>query len=242
MTNLEGKQALSRELNIEWSDIANNQLFSADDIQHYLNIGCLRAWDFKFWDFTERVKTGTLTSTEVSNGYVDQPNIFSTGGIFLLVIDGEEYRKLTIQDYRKFFEDNPNDDEKLWAEFTRRVFFNSNVATAGTLIDLYGKEKFTQLSGDSDLMPFSPDADDNEYSGNMACVLLGYAEVLESEKKKQPDKAKSVRADAYGMLKVLWDNFSEGRALEQTNRPMFDVPDFFAQGHRSDNSIGRFNT
>jgi len=155
MTNLEGKQAIARELNIDWSDIANNDLFSSDDIQHYLNIGCMRAWDFRSWDFAERVKTGTLTSTQISNGYLDQPSDLVTGSIFLLIINSKEWSKLNIQDYFKWKEDNPSATDKYWAEFKRRIFFNANGASASQVIDTFGKEKFTQMSADADLMPFS---------------------------------------------------------------------------------------
>ncbi len=59
MTNLEAKKAVARKLNIDYSDIADNDLFSEEDLQDYVQSGTTKAWDYKPWDFTEAAKNRT---------------------------------------------------------------------------------------------------------------------------------------------------------------------------------------
>lgn len=241
MTNLEAKKALCRKLNIDWTDIANNDLFTAEDIQDFVNQGAKQAYDFESWDFAEHSKTATLESADITNGYVAYPNDIQPSSIYYLTIGSEEFDKKNFVSYKKWFEKNPNDDSKYWSEFKRLIFFNINACSAGDVIDIYGKRNQRLLSADADLLPFSPDTDDEETSGNQACILLAYAEALDSEKKKNPNQAEIERKKAYSILGVLATALKQGRASEQSkNRPMFDVPDFFGNQAGS-RDIGTFN-
>lgn len=241
MTNLEAKKALCRKLNIDWTDIANNDLFSAEDIQDFVNQGVKQAYDYDFWDFAEHSKTATLESSDITNGYVSYPNDIQPSSIYYLTIGGEEFDKKNFVSFKKWFEKNPTDQSKFWAEFKRLIMFNINACSAGDTIDIYGKRNQRLLSGDSDLLPFSPDTDDEETSGNQACIHLAYAEALDSEKKKNPNQAEVERKKAYSILAVLSGNLKQGRATEQSkNRPMFEVGNMF--GRNSGNrDIGTFN-
>lgn len=230
MTNLEAKQALARKLDIDYSDIANNDVFSATDLQFYIQVGAQQAWDSHPWDFTEGAKTGTLSSTNITNGYLDYPQDMVTGGANLLTVNNVEFApKLTYQDYRKALEDDSVTTDKIWTEYKRFLFMNMNACTAGQSFDVYGKLRCPTLSGDSDLLPFSPDVDNQEDSGNNAIVDLAYAEVLESDKKKNPTGAQALRAKAYAVLDLLWKPMSAYKSNQQANeRPFFNVPDFFS--------------
>ena len=244
MTFLESKQALARKLGIDYADIANNDVFSDADLGAYINTACYMAWDLEFWDFAEHVKTATLDSDDIANGYVPYPPEFAPSTIYYFSIDGYEYKKLSIQSYRRFFEKNPTDQEKYWAEFKRMIFFNTNIAQAGDTIDVYGKLNFVELSSSSDLLPFSPDTDAQQYSGNDAIVILAYAQALSSDKKKDPQQGAVEEKRAYGVLQLLANQLKAGRATEQVkNTPMFKVPDYFARrgGSSSGSPIGGFN-
>src|ERR1044072_117683 len=46
MTNQEAKQHLARKLNIDYSDIANNDLWTDTDLQTLLQLGIFKAWDY----------------------------------------------------------------------------------------------------------------------------------------------------------------------------------------------------
>jgi hypothetical protein len=241
MTNLEAKKALCRKLNIDWTDIANNDLFTAEDIQDFVNQGAKQAYDFEFWDFAEHSKTATLEASDITAGYVSYPTDIQPSSIYYLTIGAEEFDKKNFVSYKKWFEKNATDESKFWSEFKRLIFFNVNACSAGDVIDIYGKRNQRILSVDADLLPFSPDTDDEETSGNQACILLAYAEALDSEKKKNPNQAEIERKKAYSILGVLATSLKQGRASEQSkNRPMFDVPDFFGNNAGS-RDIGTFN-
>lgn len=243
MTNLEAKQSLARKLNIDYSDIANNDLFSDADLQAYINAGAMQAWDFADWDFKEHAQTATLNATAITNGYIIFPEIFAPSSINLLKIGGKTFDKKSFKTFSTWFETYPADQSKYWAEFKRKIFFNANACSVGDAIDAYASRSMVALSADGDLLPFSPDEDNSEYSGNEAIVRLAYAEALSSDKKKNTAQAELERKNAFQMLSLLAQSFQSGRSSEQDkNRPMFSVPDFFRGGtSRGDNNIGTFN-
>lgn len=244
MVNLEAKKAVCRKLNISWDDIANNDLFTSEDIQDYVNQGAMQAYEFDFWDFAEHSKTATLTGTDITNGYVAYPNDILPSSIYYLTINGKEFDKKSFQSYKKYLQNMPTATDKYWAEFKRMIFFNSNAAANGNVIDIYGRRGFRQLAGDNDLLPFSPDTDNEEYSGNQACILLAYAEALSSDKKKNSGQAKTEWDKAVTILGRLAGQLSQGRAIEQSkNRPMFEVPDMFRSSNgQSSGGIGTFSS
>ncbi|MEB3215395.1 MAG: hypothetical protein VKN72_03910 [Nostocales cyanobacterium 94392] len=240
MTFLEAQKHLCRKLDIDYADIANNDLFSLEDIKTFIQLGTIKAWDYKPWDFTEGSKTATTVSDMTTNGYADYPNDFQSGSTYLLKIAGKEYKKLIFQDYLKFLEDYPDATDRVWSEQKRFIFINANAYTAGETLDLYGKLMPPILSNDADILPFSPDSDNYEHSGNEAIILLGYSEALGSEKKKNPQQAEIERGKAYQILDLLWKPFADARSLLQSkNRPFFEVSDYF--GNSDNNSIGSFD-
>lgn len=243
-TNLEAKQALARKLDINYSDISNNDLFTDADLQAYINTACRQAWDYSAWDFKEHSKTATLTSTNITNGYISHPEDIAPSSIEFLVIDGDTFDKKEFKSYKRWFEKYPTSTEKYWAEFKRLVFFNTNLATAGDVIDIYGMKTFTPLSADADLLPFSPDEDNAEYSGNDAIIRLAYAEALSSDKLQNVNQAEVERKAGFATLAILDSNLKQGRASEQSkDRPMFTVPDYFrGKTGRGDSPIGTFNS
>lgn len=241
MVNLEAKKAVCRKLNISWDDIANNGLFTTEDIQDYVNAGAIQAYDFRMWDFAEHSKTANFLAGDITNGYVDYPPDIMPSSIYYLTIDGKEYEKKTFSSYTKYFENNPTATDKFWTEFKRMLFFNANATATGEQIDIYGKRAFRQLSGDNDLLPFSPDTDDEEYSGNQAIVLLAYAEALSSDKKKNAGQAKAEIERAMAILDRLAGQMEQGRVSEQVkDRPMFNVPDMFRGQSNGNSSVGTF--
>lgn len=242
MINLEAKKALARKLNIDYSDIANNDLFTDEDIQDFLNQGAMQAYDYEFWDFAEHSKTAELEAGDITNGYVAYPRDILPSSIYYLTIDGKEFHKKNFPSYKKYFENQANATDRFWSEFKRLLFFNANATQAGHIIDVYGKRGYRALSGDNDLLPFSPDSDNEEYSGNQACILLAYAEALGSDKKKNPAQSKIEHDKAIAILDRLSGQLKQGRASEQSkNRPMFDVPDMFPNRSNGSSSIGTFS-
>ena len=244
MTFLEAKQALARKLDIDYADIANNDVFSDTDLGGYINTACYMAWDVTSWDFAEHSKTATLLSGDITNGYVAYPNDIQPSSIYYLTIGGKEYHKKLFNGYKRYFETNPTAQDKYWTEHKRLIFFNTNIAQAGQAIDIYGKRNFQELSADADLLPFSPDTDAQSFSGNDGVVILAYAQALSSEKKMNATQGAVEEKRAYGIFSVLKGQLEEGRASEQPkDTPMFDVPDFFRsqKGGRSSSPTGGFS-
>ena len=244
MTNLEAKQALARKLNIDYSDIANNDLFSETDLQDFVNQGAMQAYDFRFWDFAEHSKTAVLLAGDITNGYVAYPSDILPSSIYLLTVGGKEFDKKNFTSYKKYFIDDSAGTDKLWAEFKRMIFLNTNneYVVAGATLDVYGKRGYRNMSADGDLLPFSPTSDNEEMSGNQACVLLAYAEALASEKKKNPTQSEIERKKAYEILGVIAKQLEAGRASEQIkNRPMFNVPNYFGRNTNGSTDTGRFS-
>jgi hypothetical protein len=240
----EAKQALARKLDINYSQIANNDLFSDDDLAGYINDACYMAWDLAFWDFTEHSKSTELLSADILAGYINYPRDIQVSSIYYLTIGGKEYKKKEFRGYKRYFEANSSATDKYWAEFKRLIFFNTNKATAGQTIDIYGKKNFVKLSADSNLLPFSPDTDAEQYSGNSAIIILAYSLALSSEKKKNPQQGALEEKRAYTLLNILSNQLEAGRASEEPkNTPMFNVPDFFQGGRGSSKGspIGGFN-
>ena len=244
MTFAEAKQGLCRKLGIDYSDIANNDLFTDDDLESYIQAGIDRAWDYKRWPFAESGgKTLTLSAAQITAGYIDMPSDLMMGSIYLMTVDGKGWSKKTYDTYLKYFEDHPGDDAKIWTEHAGFMFFNINATSAGKVMDVYGKKKAPHPISESDLLPFSQDTDNEEHSGNQAIVLLAYAEALSSEKKKNPNQATIEEKRALMILEYLWKPFSEDEANEQPiNKPMLDVPDFFGPGGgASSSNTGKFD-
>lgn len=242
MTNLEAIKALARKLNINYSTISNNDTFSLEDLQDWVNQGAMQAYDYEFWDFAEHSKTAILQIVDVSNGHIPYPNDIQASSIYYVQVNGKEHKKRNFTSWKKIFEDAPTSQEKVWAEFKRLMFFNPNLIAVDTVIDIYGKRNYRTLSGDTDLLPFSPDTDNEEMSGNQAIIYLAYAEALSSEKKKNPQQGEIERKKGYAILDVIKNQLKQGRATEQSqNRPMFNVGDMFGKGGGS-SEVGTFNT
>ena len=240
MTNLEAKQHLARKLNIDYSDIANNDQWTDTDLQALIQLGVLKAWDYKPWPFTQLTETATSINTD----YYDHPPKLMNWSVYLLKVGGKEYKKILAEDYLKYLEDYPTGAMRIWAEIETYIFINKNAYTVGDVIDFYGKKFPITLSATSDLLPFSPASDNYEHSGNEAIVQLGYAEALDSETLKNPSQAEIERKKAYQTLGILWKPFSEMKALMQSQgRPMFNTPDFLGGRSNAGNSqyTGNFN-
>lgn len=233
MTLLEARQHLATLLEANYADIVagQHQLFTVQNLTDAINFASLRVWDLHPWNFTEGVKTFTPSAEEYTVGYFDYPLDIVDGSIHTLQVAGVEFKKLIFRDYQKLLSEDSAADDKVWTEINRQFFINKNAYSAGEVVDLHGKKIFTPLSQDSDLLPFSPSQDNYEYSGNQAIVRLAYADILASEKMREPQKAELEERKGQVILAGLWKQFSENRGHEQsTSRPMFKSYDFFAEG------------
>ncbi len=234
MTFAEAKAALALKLDITYSDIANNDQFSDADLGELINAAARMAWNYKPWPFTKGAKSVATVDSE----YFDYPGDFEDGSITLLKVGGKKFDKRSFEDYQQTFEDEATSTERIWAEYDRFIFINQNAYAIGDTLDLFGTRRAPKLSTASDLLPFSPNNDDEETGGNWAIVLLAYGEALSSEKKKNPTEGTNQTKKGFALLDVEWQPYGQRKAFEQRSQPMFNVPNFF--GSSSRNNIGNF--
>lgn len=229
MTYLESQKAVCRLLDIDHANIAFNGLFNLDDIKEVLLTAIRRVWDRKDWDFKYESKKITAVATD----YYDFPDTFVAGTIKFLSVGGAQYDPLSYKSYRKYLEDNSTGSNKYYSFLKRFLFINQNAITVGDEIDVVGQLKAPQPSVDGDLLPFSENVDNQEMSGNDAIVKIAAAELLDSEKKQNPTKAKDFRSDADSMIEQVWQPMADSRAnLQNRDMPQFDTPDYFATGRQ----------
>jgi hypothetical protein len=235
----EAQEALCDKLNINFAKIAQNALFSAADLIDHIQAGAQEAWAYKPWTFT----LDALDTTWTDEAYLDYPNRFEDQSIFLLTVNEEEWEPKNFMDFKRWQAQNPDANDEYWATFKRLYFVNTNALTSGDTISVYGKLRCPLLSLAADKLPFSPENDNDETSGNKAIVILAYADALASDKKKNPGQAEIERKKAFGMLDTLWKPMPERTSKDQhLDRPFFtDVPDFFrGSGTGRSTNIGNF--
>lgn len=239
MNLLEAKQALATKLDIDYTNIAYNGLFTDADLGALIQFALQRAWDYKPWPFTFKVKTAP---TGVAQDFYDYPIDMMNGSASIMIVGGKEYKKLTMEDYLLCLQADPTTSARIWTENVTFIFINKNAYSQGVdTFDVYGRGVAPQMVNPTDLLPFSPTSDTSQYSGNEAIIQLAYGEALDSEKKKNPNAAEVERKKAYQTLDLLWKPFAEQKANMQATRPIFNVPPYFARGYnRTGYPIGNF--
>lgn len=229
-------------LDIDYTNISLNDVFSDTDLLEYINEGCKQAWSLARWSFTESLKTWTLVSQDMTDGYFNIPEDVMPASIYSVWLNGQEGKKRDIVSLKRYLVNNPNGQEPIYSVYKMNFYFNPYCVSVGNTIDLYGKKRFPPFTASSDsgsLLPFSNGADQFEDSGNNAIVRLAYAEALGSEKKKNYAQAEVERKKAMAILTPLADELKESQANEQTDSlPMFDVPDYFQGANASSSNIG----
>ena len=230
MTYLESKKSLCRKLNIDYDTVmaGSDNLFSMDDLNDYINLAALEVWDYARWIFTEKAYTVT-GGTVASQEYYDYPDDFQSDSIFLLRVEDENgdiktYKKIRYTDYMQYRENYDEGEEKLWADHNRSYFINPNAwdNIAGRDIEVWGRIVMTTMTDSTTPMPFSPNTDNDENSGNHAIVKLAYSFALNSEKKNQAQQGIIVRQEAYQMIEILAKRERE----DQADYEVYDTPQF----------------
>lgn len=244
----DAEKALCSELNLDWNDIdaGTNTLFTMNDIDGYINSAAKRAWDYKPWTFTEGVVTLIAPSPTVAS--YDYPETFEDESIFLVIVNdvawmGPGNGKRNFAEYMKWFSDYPTDTSLVYTEFARQYYLNQNAYSAGQSYSLYGKLRCSTLVESTDLLPFSPDTDNDENSGNHAIVLLAYADALASDKKQNTPGAKDQEARGMMLLDAVWEPMGERKAQKAAqHQPFFNGQNLFPDRHstRFDTNIGNF--
>lgn len=236
MTLQESKEELCRRLNITYDEIraGTNDLFKWADLDSWINLAIHRAWDYFDFAFTEKTYT---TTTTASGEYYDYPNDFVSDSIKMLMVADEDgymayYEPINFEDFRKFrAEDTENTDEtKLWSSHGRYYFINPVAFdnAASRTIEIIGKMRCDNLSDSTGLLPFSPDTDNEENSGNEAVVKLAYSIALSSDKMRKKTEAQIEEREAYIILEMISGREKKMQAnYHHKDRPQWNVGQMF---------------
>ncbi len=245
MTKQESAELLCTKLNISYDNIraGTDDLFNWNDLYNWLDLACLEAWDYSDWIFKEKAYT---TTTVASQEYYDYPSDFVEDSIFLLRVAGSDglldtYQKIRYTDFMQYREQSPTGQNKVWSDHRNWYFINPKAFNdaASRSIEVWGMIRFTELTASTSSLPFSPNSEGYENSGNHAIVKLAYAMALESEKKNDPQKAIIIRSEAYATLKLLADKEAEKQAdYEVYGRPFFKHTNLFPDSRSGKHAFG----
>jgi len=200
------------ELGISLTDIALNKLFTLTQLKRWLNLGKNWALNYKRWPFLENKDTDAIDATGT---YPYQAGM-KTNSIWLITVAGKKFDKIRYEDYLQYLEDDPDGDDKVWAEYDRDIFINGNACSVGNAIIMHGFEAIDDLSTGTETTPFAA----AEPTGDEAIVLYAVAKAL--KKKKQAAEARISRGEAGSLLDAIWDRIMEAKPREVTkSRPLF---------------------
>lgn len=209
-------EELCSKLNIDWSDIANNDLFSETELVRWLSLSKDEAVARHPWPFTEGREE--LTSVAGQEKY-DYPTNMKTGSLRYLTVNDKRYKKLLFEDYLTHLEDYSSCNEKIFSERNRIFYVNYNATDFGNTIVCYGQVEVTgsvsSATSSSVFTMAEPEADE-------AIVKLAYSKALASDKMKNPAKARLERMEAFEILDGIWQRIIEKRHTYRTKeRPLF---------------------
>ena len=147
------------------------------------------------WPFTEgRASTTFTTSEEVP--YFEG---WKSDSIRILTIGDKNFQKINFGDYRKFREDQPDSDDRIYSDFAGILYVNPSADAGGTLV-AYGQ--FTPAALDTTDLTALTVFSDREEEGNEAIVeeMLKYAKLRE----KKQDEAQLHHNRAVEILEGIW--------------------------------------
>lgn len=233
MNFTESIQEVCRKLNISYSAVAGgtDDLFAIGDFKSWLNLAVQRAWDYARWIFSEKA---VYTQTAQDQDYYDYPADFISDSIHILKVENQDgkmetYKKIRFEDYQRYREEQAEGKDKIFTDFKRFYFINPKAFTGvvARKIEIWGKKRALILINDTDLLPFSPETDNEENSGNLSIVLLAYAMALDSDKKKDVNKALIMERKALEILETIAKREQEEQtSYRGKDNPMFSVPKF----------------
>lgn len=184
------------------------------------------AASYKKWPFTEGRINTTYTGAEEWSF-----EGLKADSVRLLYIGGKRFEKITFEDYQIYKEDQSSGTSKIWSDFGRTIFVNTNSGVSGTLTAYaqFSPTSFDDFTDDSATSVFS----DGDEEGNTAIVeeVLAYANFRE---KKLKD-ANYHHGLATQILDGIWDKvLGEQFNYKTKDRGMFKRFDVLMGGMNDD--------
>ncbi len=203
-------------LNLDWSDISNNDLFTETELVRWLTMAKDEAVACRPWPFTEGKESITSVSGQEEYNY---PTNLKTESIRYLTVNSKRYQKLTFEDYMTYREDYASDTDKYFTDRNRTLYVNYLVSGFSGSIICYGQvEVAGSITSASTTTVFSV----AEPEGDEAIIKLAYSKALGSEKIKNLTKSRQEKIEAFEILDGIWNRIKERRASYHTkNKPLF---------------------
>lgn len=201
----EQRQALLDDLSVETTDV----FYTTAILNRYINRAHKAIANLYPWQETQK---GLKRSTIASQEYVTYPENLRTDSVFLIRVDGEEYKILTFREYQRFKEEYPNSTEKRASDWNRKLFITPTPSTDGNgNIEVWGHEVPDELSADADEIIFA-------YQSVLEEAINMYAKGLALMKAKGSHYAngKALMGDALSMAQNEWRSQQKRQAEYQT--------------------------
>ena len=222
-------EALCSNLNVDWSDIENNDLYNEIELTRWLTLAKDLAYARHPWPMTEgRREIATVAGQEQYDYVTDM----KSDSIIYLTVNDKRYQKLLFEDYMKYKEDYDTGAEKYFTDRNRDIYINYLAQDFGNSIVCYCQVEVTgTISSTVSSTVFTaaePEADE-------AIVKLAFSMALGSEKEKNPTKARIERTEALGILDDIWLKIAEQQHQYQTkDRPLFKRFNVLEGGYESE--------
>ena len=204
------------KLNIDWSDLVNNELFTETELVRWLTLSYQEACARHPWPFTEgREEIASVASQEKYN----YPTNMKSDSLRYLTVNDKRYEKLLFEDYLIYREDYSTGTDKCFSDRNRIIYINYLATDFGNSIVCYGQVEVTgTISSATTTSVFSmaePEADE-------AVAKLAYSKALASEKMKNPSGGLKEKAEAFEILDGIWQRIQEKQHTYKTkNRTLF---------------------
>jgi hypothetical protein len=102
-------------------------------------IGNAHTWASSYhkWPFTEGKNSTTYTTSvtdEMGNTLVAYPEGWKADSIRTLLIGGKRFQKSEFNSFLRFIEDNPGKNDRIYSDYARQLYINTNAGISGTLV------------------------------------------------------------------------------------------------------------
>lgn len=214
------RQAILDELSKSSTDVFHTTAILNRFVQRSVDF-CAK---YKPWQQTQRALKQTVTPVgDETDEYWDYPESFYSDSIYRLKVGSDTYDPIIFSEYENHKEENPT-SEKIWSDH-RRQYFIYPVLTAESIISVWGHERPTAFTGDSDVTPFVDDAQIEE-------AILGYALGLALKKMRGSYLAQGEKrqAEAIALLNAAWAEQQKKQAQKKTkDAEIWQHTDFLSQ-------------
>lgn len=191
------------------------------------------------WPFTEGKNSTTYTTSvtdDMGNTVISYPEGWKADSIRILTIGGKRLQKMDFASFLRFIERNTTSTERIYSDFGRQIYVNTNADVSGTLT-AYGQYTpafFTDLTDTSVVTLFS----NFDEEGNEAIVEKMSSYLKRREHLTEEAELHDQRATA--KLEEVWKRIQDEQYAYQTkDQPMFEYFDVLNGDGGSDYPLTR---